>query len=75
MIELQMKQKIQSIRSNLGAKVLSNKFIKLCEDTRIQQQLTNAPTLEQNGIVERTNRKLFGMARGMMVQAAALRFL
>lgn len=51
MIELQMKQKIQSIRSDWRAKFLSDEFIKPCEDTGMRQQLTNVATPEQNGVV------------------------
>jgi transposase InsO family protein len=52
MIELQMKQEIQSIRSDCGGEFLSKDFTKLCEDVRIQRQLTNARTPKQNNMVE-----------------------
>ena len=52
MIVFQIKQEIQSIRSDCGGEFLSKDFTKLCEDVRIQRQITSARTPNQNNMVE-----------------------
>jgi len=44
-------------------------------NTSIRQQLTSAGTLEQNGIAERTNRKLIETTKCMALQATTPRFM
>ena len=75
MIVFQIKQEIQSIRSDCGGEFLSKDFTKLCEDVRIQRQLTSARTPKQNNMVEWTTRKLFDMARSMVLQVGTPKFL
>ena len=75
MIELQTCQHICAIQSDRGGEFLSLEFTKLCESTSIVRQLTNANTLEQNGVAERANRKLLEMARSMTAVSITPRFL
>lgn len=69
-----MKRKIQSIRSDCGSEFLSDEFTKLYKDSSMEG-LTNAGTLEQNGVVEWTNKKLLEIIWSMRVQVGAPRFL
>ena len=56
--ENQSKCKMQVIRSNNGTKYTSEKFNKFCEDAGIEHQLTTPYTPQQNGVVEKKNRRL-----------------
>lgn len=75
MIELQLHSKIEMIRSDRGGEFISEDFSKLCEETGMRRQFTNARTPEQNGVVERANRKLLETARCMALQAKTPQFL
>ena len=66
MVERETKEKIGTLRTNNGGEFTSNEFQNYCKDRGIKRHFTNAYTPQQNGVTERMNRTLMGMARSMM---------
>ena len=66
LIENEVKEKIGTLRTDNGREFTSNEFKKYCMDNGIKRHLTNVYTPQQNGVVERMNRTLLGMARSML---------
>ena len=62
LIENEVKEKIGTLRIDNGGEFTSNEFKKYCMDNGIKIHLTNVYTPHQNGVVERMNRTLLGMA-------------
>jgi len=65
LVENEVKEKICSVRTNNG-ELTSNEFQSYFRDNGIKRHLTNVYTPQQNGVVERMNRTLLGMARSML---------
>jgi transposase InsO family protein len=65
-VENETREKVASLRTNIGAEFTSTEFNDYCQNNGIKWQLTNSYTPQQNGVTERMNRTLMGMARSMM---------
>jgi transposase InsO family protein len=74
-IQHQTRVSVGGIRSDQGGEFTSLEFIKLCEDNGIFRQLTNAETLEYNGITRHMNRTLLEKTRSMQQLANSPKFL
>ncbi|CAL5377981.1 unnamed protein product [Camellia sinensis] len=61
-----MKLKSKVIKSDNGTEYTSEKFNKFCKDASIEHQLTTPYTPQQNGVVERKNRKIMEMTRCLL---------
>jgi transposase InsO family protein len=59
-------EKVSSLRIDNGGEFTSNEFNDYCRNNGIKRKLTNSYTPQQNGVTERMNRTLKGMARCMM---------
>ena len=57
---------IKAMRSDHGGEFTSNIFQKYYEDHGIRQPMTVPRSPQQNGVVERKNRKILNMARSML---------
>jgi hypothetical protein len=66
LVENEVKEKIGTLRTDNGGEFTSNEFNTYCSDNGIRRQLTNLYTPQQNGVTERMNRTLLGMARSML---------
>jgi transposase InsO family protein len=64
--------KLGTLRTDRGGKFTARSFVEHCTREGIQRHLTAPHTLEQNGVVERRNQTVMGMARSML---KAMRFL
>lgn len=67
MVETQTDCKIKCIRSDNGGEFTSYRFNKYCINHGIIHQTSVPYTPQQNGMAERMNRTLAGMARSMMI--------
>ena len=66
MVETATKEKITTLRTDNGGEFTSNNFLTYCQEKGIKRQLTNVYTPQQNGVSERMNQTLLGMARAML---------
>ena len=66
LIENEVKENIGTLRTDNGREFTSNEFNMYCMDNGIKRYLTNVYTPQQNGVAERMNRTLLGMARSML---------
>ena len=67
-IENQSGCRIKMIRFDNNTEYTANKFAKYCEDAGIEHQLTANYTPQQNGVSERKNRTIIGMARCLLFE-------
>jgi len=66
LVENAIKEKIATLRTDNGGEFTSNEFNDYCRQHGIKRHLTNSYTPQQNGVTERMNRTLMGMARSML---------
>jgi transposase InsO family protein len=66
LVENEVKEKIGTLRTDNGGEFTSNEFKTYCTNNGIRRHLTNVYTPQQNGVIERMNRTLLGMARSML---------
>ena len=66
LIENEVMEKIDTLRTDNGREFTSNEFKMYCMDNGIKIHLNNVYTPQKNGVVERMNRTLLGMARSML---------
>ena len=66
LVETATKEKIATLRTDNGGEFTSNHFLTYCQEKGIKRQLTNFYTPQQNGVSERMNQTLLGMARAML---------
>jgi IS30 family transposase len=66
MVENETREKVASLRTDNGGEFTSTEFNDYCRNNGIMRQLTSSYTPQQNGVTERMNRTLMGMARSMM---------
>jgi transposase InsO family protein len=64
--EVECGHKLQVLRTNPGGEFTSATFYKHCEEAGVQQHLTAPYTLQQDGVIERHNQTILGMARSML---------
>ena len=66
LVENHIEKKINTFLSDNGREFTSEKFKKLCRDSRVKRELTTPYNPQQNGIVERKNRTIMEAARAML---------
>ena len=66
LVENSQNRCIKILRTDRGGEFLSTNFTRLCEDAGIDRQYTTPYTPQQNGVVERRNRTVVGMARSLL---------
>ena len=66
MAEAEKEVKIKCIMSDRGGEFTSDEFKILCDKSGIKKQLTTPYTPQHNGVVERKNRTIMGLARSML---------
>jgi transposase InsO family protein len=64
--ENQIGNRIKAVRVDKGVEFMSSDFKEFCDKHGIKREYTILGTPQQNGIVERKNRKVQQMARSMM---------
>jgi transposase InsO family protein len=67
MVENEMDSRIKCLRSENGGEFTSKEFMDYCSSHGIKRKLFIARTPQQNGVVERKNRKVQEMARTMLM--------
>ena len=65
-MENQTERRIQALKSDNGGEYTSKEFDGYCRQEGIQRQLTVPYTPEHNGVAERKNRSIVGVARAML---------
>ena len=65
-IENEKGKSIKRIRSDNGGEFKNHQFKEFCEEKGIKHEYSTSHTPQQNGVVERRNRTLQGMARTML---------
>ena len=66
LVENQLDKSIKTLKTDCGREYLSKQYKELFDENGIARQLTMPYTPQQNGVVERRNRKLLEMVRSMM---------
>ena len=66
LVENQLDKSIKTLKTDCGREYLSEQYKELFDENGIARQLTMPYTPQQNGVVERRNRKLLEMVRSMM---------
>ena len=64
--EAESGKKLRVLRTDRGGKFTSAKFVVYCADQGVVRHHTAPYTPQQNGVVERRNQTVVGMARSMM---------
>jgi transposase InsO family protein len=64
--EVECGHKLQVLRTDRGGEFTSATFYQHCEEAGVQRHLTAPYTPQQNGVVERHNQTILGMARSML---------
>jgi transposase InsO family protein len=64
--EVEAGRKLGTLRTDHGGEFTARSFIDYCTKEGIQRHLTAPYTPEQNGVVERRNQTIMGMARSML---------
>jgi transposase InsO family protein len=64
--EAEAGRKIGTLRTDRGGEVMARNFADHCTKQGMQRHLTAPYTPEQNGVMERRNQSVMGMARSMM---------
>ena len=74
-IETETGNTIQVLRSDRGREYLSDKFTTFCKENGIRRELTQAHTLQQNGVSERKNRTIMERVRSISHNSNLLTYL
>ncbi|KAK3147062.1 hypothetical protein QOZ80_3BG0277590 [Eleusine coracana subsp. coracana] len=64
--EAEAGRKLRTLRTDRGGEFTAHAFAEYCAEHGIQRHLTAPSTPQQNGVVERRNQTVMGMARSMM---------
>jgi len=67
LVEISTREKITTLHTDNGGEFSSSQFNTYFQEKGIRRQLTNSFTPQQNGVIERMNETLMGMARAMLV--------
>ena len=65
-VEVEARRKLGTLRTNRGGEFTSRTFMEYCAEKGVQRHLTAPYTPQQNGVVERHNQTVLGMARSML---------
>ncbi|KAJ0653431.1 putative RNA-directed DNA polymerase [Helianthus annuus] len=66
LVEKESEHRIKVLRTDRGGEFCSHEFNLFCENNGIKRELTVSYTPQHNGVVERKNRTIMGMARSML---------
>jgi transposase InsO family protein len=69
MVENEMDSKIKCLRFDNGGEFSSKEFMDYCSRHGIKKQFSVARTPQQNGVVERKNKTIHGMAQTMLMDS------
>ena len=69
MVENEMDSKIKCLRSNNGGEFTSKEFMDYCSRHGIKRQFSVARTPQHNGVVERKNMTVQGMAQTILMDS------
>jgi transposase InsO family protein len=64
--EAEAGRKLRTLRTDRGGEFMARTFIEHCVQEGVQRHYTAPYTPQQNGVVERRNQMVMGMARSMM---------
>jgi transposase InsO family protein len=64
--EIEKNNKLKALRTDRGREFTSNEFKQYCELLGVKQYLTAPYSPQQNGVVERRNQTVVGMARSLL---------
>jgi hypothetical protein len=64
--ELESGQRLRTLRTDRGGEFTSARFLDYCADLGIKRHLTAPYSPQQNGVVERRNQTIVGMARSLL---------
>ena len=65
-LEVESGERLGTLRTDRRGEFTARAFMEFCADQGIQRHLTAPYTPQQNGVVERRNQTVLGMARSMM---------
>ena len=65
-LEVESGERLGTLRTDRGGEFTARAFMEYCADQGIQRHLTAPYMPQQNGVVERRNQTVLGMARSMM---------
>ena len=66
LVETQTSRKIKSLRSDNGGEYTLGEFVDYCAEAGIRRELTVPYNPQQNGVAERKNRSIGGVAKAML---------
>ena len=66
MVENHIVKKIKAVRSDNGGEYVTNAFKELCVKDGIRRELITPHNPQQNGVAERKNRSIVGVAKAML---------
>eukprot|EP00253_Pinus_taeda_P014171 PITA_14171 len=66
LVEKESRKKIKALRSDNGGEYVSQEFKDFCAVEGIKRELTTPHNPQQNGVAERNNRTIVGVARAML---------
>lgn len=66
LVEKESREEIQALRTDRGGEFCSQEFTAYCEMAGITRHYTAPYSPHQNGVVERRNRTVVGMTRGLL---------
>ena len=66
LLEVESGERLGTLRTDRGGEFTARAFMEYCANQGIQRHLTAPYTPQQNGVVERRNQTVLGMARSMM---------
>ncbi|KAJ0829337.1 putative RNA-directed DNA polymerase [Helianthus annuus] len=75
LVEKQSECSIKVLRTDRGGEFCSKEFNSFCEVHGIKRELTEPHTPQHNGVVERKNRTVMGMARSMLKERSLPNYL
>ena len=75
MIENQTGKRIKILRSDQGGEYKLGEFMNFCKQHGIMQQFTVPHTPQQNGVAERKNGTIVGVAKAMLYDQDLPRYL
>ena len=65
-LEVESGERLGTLRTDCRGEFTARAFVEYCTNQGIQHHLTAPYTPQQNGVVERRNQTVLGMARSMM---------
>jgi transposase InsO family protein len=65
-MEVELNLQARALRTDRGGEFTSKKFVEFCDSLGIKHYLTAPYSPQQNGVVERRNQTVIGMARSLL---------